>query len=529
MKKIIIFSIITIVLLSTSLTISSANADTGKKKIADFVDPKKDPMSYVKRYQNEPKYKAWFDKNYGSTYKSIYDAVGLSDPSKKTSTQTITDKKESQNKVEIDKLMKKANKFFDRGSYKASISLYDKILKIDSNNIESLTNKGMALYNLGENKESIKYFDKVLKTLPNDVFTLLAKGDALANLEQYDDAVIQYDKILKIEPKNKDVLISKSNAFYNNGSVFYNAGKYKEAINNFDKVLKITPKNTLTLYWKGNAFYMLYDYQNALVYYDKVLDLEPNNANAQYMRDISYNTLYKIPENYDGDINVNSEQTNDNLDQSIMPMLEILTAKVENILYLPEDITTNLKYCDEANAFYDYSTKEITICYEFLDYLADSTTSMNVSDEIRTKIIGSVFVFTFYHELGHALIDSYDLPITGKEEDAADQISTLILLEMDLSDDEYITNGELVIYTSSWFKNIANTQNDMDRLAYWDEHSLDTQRFQNIMCMAYGSDPELYDALILQNILPADKADRCVSEYNKITRSWNILLDPYMR
>jgi len=48
-----------------------------KKEIpAPFVDPSKDPWSYVDRYENEASYKEWFDDNY-SEYSSIYEAVGL--------------------------------------------------------------------------------------------------------------------------------------------------------------------------------------------------------------------------------------------------------------------------------------------------------------------------------------------------------------------------------------------------------------------------------------------------------------------
>jgi len=47
--------------------------------IASFVDPKKDPQYYVDRYNNEPNYKDWFDKNYAE-YSSIYEAVGLEEP-----------------------------------------------------------------------------------------------------------------------------------------------------------------------------------------------------------------------------------------------------------------------------------------------------------------------------------------------------------------------------------------------------------------------------------------------------------------
>ena len=47
--------------------------------IASFVDPTKDPQSYVDRYNNEPTYKKWFDENFPE-YSSIYEAVGLDKP-----------------------------------------------------------------------------------------------------------------------------------------------------------------------------------------------------------------------------------------------------------------------------------------------------------------------------------------------------------------------------------------------------------------------------------------------------------------
>ena len=47
-----------------------------RREIALFVDREKDPQDYVDRYNNEPKYKTWFDENYPQ-YDSIEQAVGL--------------------------------------------------------------------------------------------------------------------------------------------------------------------------------------------------------------------------------------------------------------------------------------------------------------------------------------------------------------------------------------------------------------------------------------------------------------------
>nr|AIF11974.1 hypothetical protein [uncultured marine thaumarchaeote KM3_54_B03] len=50
--------------------------DVNVKKTLNFVNPKKDPYEYLKRYLKEPKYKDWFNRNYPNY--TIYAAVGLS-------------------------------------------------------------------------------------------------------------------------------------------------------------------------------------------------------------------------------------------------------------------------------------------------------------------------------------------------------------------------------------------------------------------------------------------------------------------
>ena len=47
------------------------------KKTEDFVDPDKDPYSYLKRYILEENYRDWFERNYPDN--TIYGAVGLNE------------------------------------------------------------------------------------------------------------------------------------------------------------------------------------------------------------------------------------------------------------------------------------------------------------------------------------------------------------------------------------------------------------------------------------------------------------------
>jgi molybdopterin converting factor small subunit len=50
--------------------------DHNVKNTLNFVDGKKDPHEYIRRYLMESKYKDWFNRNYPNH--TIYDAVGLS-------------------------------------------------------------------------------------------------------------------------------------------------------------------------------------------------------------------------------------------------------------------------------------------------------------------------------------------------------------------------------------------------------------------------------------------------------------------
>ncbi len=50
-----------------------------QRGIAPFVDPTKDPLSYVERYVNDQTYRDWFDANYAEEYGSICAAVGLAE------------------------------------------------------------------------------------------------------------------------------------------------------------------------------------------------------------------------------------------------------------------------------------------------------------------------------------------------------------------------------------------------------------------------------------------------------------------
>ncbi len=60
---------------SQQVTIESETINEPTSKIASFVDTSLDPQYYIDRYNNEPAYKEWFDRNYPTL--NIEEAVGI--------------------------------------------------------------------------------------------------------------------------------------------------------------------------------------------------------------------------------------------------------------------------------------------------------------------------------------------------------------------------------------------------------------------------------------------------------------------
>lgn len=201
---------------------------------------------------------------------------------------------------------------------------------------------------------------------------------------------------------------------------------------------------------------------------------------------------------------------------------------LNGVFRLPYDVEIIAKECKEPTAYYDLGAKQIVMCYEFADdayedfssYYADEATD----EEISTMNM-DVIDFVFYHELGHALVDIYQLPITGLEENAVDQFATyFMLLTEDSSDYEGIVGQDILYNIGTWF--YIQSQAGHENI-YWDTHGLDIQRFYNISCYAYGENPEYNQDLITEGSLPKERAANCEYEYSVLKNSWETILSPY--
>ena len=204
-------------------------------------------------------------------------------------------------------------------------------------------------------------------------------------------------------------------------------------------------------------------------------------------------------------------------------VIEEITDSLNQTLSLPTDVSVTFKDCGQINAWYQPNTKTITFCYEFMEFFYDKAIEMGKSEEDADNIMTGATLFFFFHELGHCLIDVYDLPATGREEDSVDQLSTYILMdEMDETGKASAGSGVLM------FRAMSETE-EASAGSFADEHSLSSQRYYNVACWMYGRDQTEYGFFIEDGVLPEARAVRCPTEYTKMASAWKRLTDPWVK
>jgi hypothetical protein len=169
-------------------------------------------------------------------------------------------------------------------------------------------------------------------------------------------------------------------------------------------------------------------------------------------------------------------------------------------------------------AFGARAQDEETALLRYEDFSAED--QARIDEFVINNTIG-----TLYHELGHAFVDLYQLPVLGREEDAADSLSVLMMLEKQPDEllDQMMQDSAEIYYMTEEESQELGTVPD-----YSDSHSLDLQRYYGVVCIVYGSNPERFQDLADYEQLPEDRQAGCAFDYQQAADSWGTLLAPYL-
>jgi hypothetical protein len=191
---------------------------------------------------------------------------------------------------------------------------------------------------------------------------------------------------------------------------------------------------------------------------------------------------------------------------------------------LPRRLLLKTEGCDgEVNVWYDDGA--ITVCYEYLDWVWQSAPAQTTpAGTAPIDTVAGSLVQIVLHEAGHAVFDLLKVPIFGREEDDADQFSAYVILQMGKEEAHRLIAGAAYQYRTG--VRSENQTIATKRLA--DVHGTTTQRFFNILCLAYGADNELFKNIVANGFLPKERADGCGDEYAQVAFAFKTLIGPYV-
>jgi hypothetical protein len=145
----------------------------------------------------------------------------------------------------------------------------------------------------------------------------------------------------------------------------------------------------------------------------------------------------------------------------------------------------------------------------------------------ETFLIGNV-VFALLHEFGHAIIRDFDVPILGLEEESADTIAAVALIQLDRQHPD-TGFGSLLGVTALaqayvWKTGLERTHG---QVTLWAQHGLSAQRYARLVCLLYGSDTERYGWVAAQTGMEEIRAETCEDEWKMAERAVRWVRETY--
>ena len=173
-----------------------------------------------------------------------------------------------------------------------------------------------------------------------------------------------------------------------------------------------------------------------------------------------------------------------------------------------------------------FSKTTHNILSDFLpEVIASKGAPRAISQENFTADVLNVWgnQFILGHELGHAIIRQFNLPLTGMEEDSADGFATFFTVN------DKDTGPNAALGGAVLFDAIGSKKPNLTLEDFSSDHPVILQRVYNFLCCVVGSDPQRWqNSLVTDGYIPEGRALLCRKEWTQLNYGWWTLLEPHL-
>lgn len=212
-------------------------------------------------------------------------------------------------------------------------------------------------------------------------------------------------------------------------------------------------------------------------------------------------------------------------------------------LRLPRKILVKSEQCNAESRPY-VPGGPVTICYEYVHQLEKLAEKIPISERTargvgREDAVVGGFVQIVLHEMSYVVFDMLQVPVWGREADAADKLAGFLMLQFGTDVARKLLNGAAYFFEAS-----DRTWTGSD---FSDTRGTDAQRFYNYLCIAYGGDEKAFKDFIVDtgqgmprsggrgpratdraDLLPERRIPWCRGEYSNVQYSFEETIMPYV-
>ncbi len=197
---------------------------------------------------------------------------------------------------------------------------------------------------------------------------------------------------------------------------------------------------------------------------------------------------------------------------------------LNNEFHLPDNLL--IRVGSPEGPQFDNRYGEIEIPYRFITETKSSFRRghPNKSEDQIYNATMDVLMHVMLHEVGHALIDLYALPVIRNEENEVDDLAAILLVEM------FEDGSKIVMNAADSFGLRSGTESrGMRGDAYAGEHGWSIERFYNMACLVYGKTPKKMNRKRSLVAIAAQDRNSCKQRYKMRKKYWVGTLKPNLK